>query len=170
LGYAKQHLEQQLGRSVVAMLGHSKGATDVLIYAGWYAQQVCCTFAVHANAARCTAGQGRAAQTSFFRADSAHEPAALKIQIRLLQYMPHAATELRVGLCGWKCSSCCSNTQGRPVMTHATLLSLPLPLLLPLLLQPVRVYGSLALCRAQSTLLHGWTCVRVWCDGWGSKC
>jgi hypothetical protein len=40
LGYAKQHLEQQLGRTVVAMLGHSKGATDVLIYAGWYTQQV----------------------------------------------------------------------------------------------------------------------------------
>lgn len=40
LGCAKQHLEQQLGRRVVAMLGHSKGATDVLMYAGCYAQQV----------------------------------------------------------------------------------------------------------------------------------
>jgi hypothetical protein len=30
------------------------------------------------------AQQGRAAQTSFFRADSAHEPAAFKIEIRSL--------------------------------------------------------------------------------------
>jgi hypothetical protein len=40
LGLAKLHLEQQLGRRVIAMLGHSKGATDVLIYAGCYADQV----------------------------------------------------------------------------------------------------------------------------------
>lgn len=40
LGCAKQHLEQQLGRQVVAMLGHSKGATDVLLYAGLYSKQV----------------------------------------------------------------------------------------------------------------------------------
>jgi S-formylglutathione hydrolase FrmB len=40
LGAAKQHLEQQLGYRVVAMLGHSKGGTDVLLYAGCYADQV----------------------------------------------------------------------------------------------------------------------------------
>lgn len=40
LGAAKQHLEQQLGYRVVGMLGHSKGGTDVLLYAGCYAEQV----------------------------------------------------------------------------------------------------------------------------------
>lgn len=39
LGAAKQHLEQQLGYRVVGMLGHSKGGTDVLMYAGCYAEQ-----------------------------------------------------------------------------------------------------------------------------------
>ena len=38
---AKQHLEQQLGRRVVAMLGHSKGGTDVLLYAAKYNDVPC---------------------------------------------------------------------------------------------------------------------------------
>eukprot|EP00878_Enallax_costatus_P023111 GHUV01024571.1.p1 GENE.GHUV01024571.1~~GHUV01024571.1.p1 ORF type:complete len:227 (+),score=60.06 GHUV01024571.1:523-1203(+) len=33
---AKQYIETQLGRRVVAMVGHSKGATDVLLYAAEY--------------------------------------------------------------------------------------------------------------------------------------
>eukprot|EP00775_Hariotina_reticulata_P004893 gene4893-5138_t len=38
---AKQHLEQQLGRRVVAMVGHSKGATDVLLYASQWDDLPC---------------------------------------------------------------------------------------------------------------------------------
>jgi hypothetical protein len=40
LGFAKRALEVRLGRRVAALLGHSKGATDALLYAGCYAQQV----------------------------------------------------------------------------------------------------------------------------------
>jgi nitrogenase molybdenum-iron protein alpha/beta subunit len=38
---AKQHLEQQLGRQVVAMIGHSKGATDVLLYTSKWDDLAC---------------------------------------------------------------------------------------------------------------------------------
>jgi hypothetical protein len=38
---AKLHLEQQLNRRVVCMLGHSKGATDVLLYAAQYEDVPC---------------------------------------------------------------------------------------------------------------------------------
>ncbi|WIA35809.1 hypothetical protein OEZ86_004196 [Tetradesmus obliquus] len=38
---AKLHLEQQLGRQVVCMLGHSKGATDVLLYAAQWDDVPC---------------------------------------------------------------------------------------------------------------------------------
>jgi dienelactone hydrolase len=38
---AKQYLEQQLGRKVVGVLGHSKGGTDVLLYAAKYNDVPC---------------------------------------------------------------------------------------------------------------------------------
>eukprot|EP00879_Flechtneria_rotunda_P025190 GHRR01026757.1.p1 GENE.GHRR01026757.1~~GHRR01026757.1.p1 ORF type:complete len:175 (+),score=51.32 GHRR01026757.1:1707-2231(+) len=38
---AKQALEQQMGRRVIAMIGHSKGATDVLLYAAKYDDVPC---------------------------------------------------------------------------------------------------------------------------------
>ncbi|KAF6266282.1 Alpha/Beta hydrolase protein [Scenedesmus sp. NREL 46B-D3] len=38
---AQLHLQQRLGRRVVCMLGHSKGATDVLLYAAQYGDVPC---------------------------------------------------------------------------------------------------------------------------------